>query len=88
MNFQVKVRTDAHLFSIKKKIEERHGRITELRICKEQFSERNEMTDEMKTLQAYGIEGAPVDDPEVVRTRPEEQRPDEFYCSLDVSVVL
>lgn len=66
MNFKLRVRTDTHLFSINKKIEERHGRITALKICRDQFSERTQMTDEMQPLHAYGIQGAGLDDPEHV----------------------
>ncbi len=50
----------------KEQILERHGRVLDLRICKEQFNERNEMTDEMLTLAEYGFQGAPKDGDPVV----------------------
>lgn len=42
-----------------KLLSERHGRITELTLCKGAFTEANELTDEMKTLKGYGIKGGP-----------------------------
>lgn len=42
--------------------------MTDLVLCKGSFTEANELTDEMKTLKGYGIEGAPrgVDPPVTV----------------------
>lgn len=61
LNFQMRVKITTRLFTIKNRLVERHGRITELRVCKDQFNERNEMSDDMMTLAEYGIQGAPKD---------------------------
>jgi ubiquitin len=68
MNFQWRVKTDTRLFRVQEHIKERHGRIADLKICKEQFSERFELKDDMATLQSYGIRGAPADSPAIVYT--------------------
>jgi len=36
-------------------------------VCKEHYTEGNEMRDEMLTLQEYGIDGAPEGAKEIVR---------------------
>ncbi|CAM9307782.1 unnamed protein product [Heterosigma akashiwo] len=61
MNTEYRVKTSTHIFRIKNYLKERHGRIEELIICKDSFSEANEMADEMKTLEDYGVKGAPED---------------------------
>lgn len=38
---------------------ERHGRVADLTLCKGSFTESNELADDMRTLEEYGIEGAP-----------------------------
>eukprot|EP00937_MAST-01D_sp_MAST-1D-sp2_P003016 g3016.t1 len=63
MNFTHKCKTDARLFQIKNLLKERHGRIANLKICKEQFAERNEMDDDMATLKSYGLVGTEKDSP-------------------------
>jgi hypothetical protein len=53
--------------SVQKRVQDRHGGITGLVMCKDAFLEENEMRDEQKTLADYGIEGAPKhQDPPVV----------------------
>ncbi|CAK4624192.1 unnamed protein product [Aphanomyces euteiches] len=47
-------------------IENRHGPITNLKICKDHFAEGNELTDDMLTLHDYGIDGSLPHDKEVV----------------------
>merc|ERR1719502_84317 len=61
MNFTMSVKTTTHLFTIKNKLREHHGRIEDLMICKNKVQESNEMTDETKTLEDYGIKGVPLD---------------------------
>lgn len=39
----------------------------ELKLCKDHFSEANELLSDLDTLEAYGIVGAPESEPEVVR---------------------
>ncbi|GMG14621.1 unnamed protein product [Phytophthora fragariaefolia] len=51
-------------------IQKQHGPITDLKICKGHFSEANELRHDMMTLADFGIEGAPEDEPEVVRLQP------------------
>jgi hypothetical protein len=48
-------------------IRQRHGPIMELKLCKDHFSEANELLNDLDTLEAYGITGAPENEPEVVR---------------------
>lgn len=60
MDFQVRVPTSTCLFTLKQQLAERHGRIRDLVICKHAFAAVNEMTDDMKTLDEYGISGAPL----------------------------
>ena len=52
------VTDETHLFTIKKRLEEKHGRMKQLVICKDSYAERNELRDDMKTLKEYGILGA------------------------------
>ena len=52
------VTDETHLFTIKKKLEQKHGRMKQLVICKDSYAERNELRDDMKTLKDYGILGA------------------------------
>jgi len=59
LDFSLRVPTDTHLFTVKKKLEERHGRIRDLVVCMSSYAEKNEMTDDVKTLDDYGIKGAP-----------------------------
>lgn len=54
MNFEMRLPTTTYLFAIKKRLEERHG-AGHFLICKDAFAEQNEMTDDMKTLEDYGI---------------------------------
>ena len=61
MDFKMSVKTATHLFTIKNKLADHHGRIENLQICKHSFKDCNEMNDEMKTLEDYGIKGAPKD---------------------------
>lgn len=63
MNFKLRVPTSTYLFAIKHKLEERHGRLKDLIICKDAYAEANEMTEDMKTLADYGIVGAPESAP-------------------------
>ena len=44
MNFEVPMRTSTYLFSIRKMLEDRHGRIQDLKICLGNFLEEKEMT--------------------------------------------
>ncbi|GMH59607.1 hypothetical protein TrVE_jg12564 [Triparma verrucosa] len=60
MNFEVPVRTSTYLFSIRKMLEDRHGRIQDLKICLGNFLEEKEMTDEMLTLQEYFDKNEPL----------------------------
>merc|ERR1719231_579746 len=63
MDTSMRVKTDTHLFTIKQKLVQRHGRIKDLVICKDSFTAKNELDDDMKTLEEYGVTGAP-DDPD------------------------
>ena len=67
MNFHHRCKTDTRLFQIKNLLQEKHGRMQNLKICKEAFAERNEMVDDMATLEAEGIQGAAQEAPQIVR---------------------
>ena len=43
-----------------KKLREKHGLLQELHLYKEQVNQTNELTDEDKTLEQLGFEGAPL----------------------------
>ena len=57
MNFTQKFRDSTHVFTIKKLLKERHGRIEDLKVCLNAFSEPNEVKDEMLTLKECGLRG-------------------------------
>jgi len=59
LDFSLKLRSDTPLFKIKDELVSRHGNLEELSMFKNAMSEENEMRDEMKTLEQYGIMGAP-----------------------------
>lgn len=43
MNFEIPVRTSTYLFSVRKMLEDRHGRIQDLKICLGSYLEEKEM---------------------------------------------
>lgn len=49
-------------------IRQRHGPVEELKLCKDHFSEANELLNDLETLEGYGINGAPENEPEAVRS--------------------
>tara|TARA_B110000305_G_C19315086_1_gene575983 strand:+ start:231 stop:587 length:357 start_codon:yes stop_codon:yes gene_type:complete len=53
LNFTESYRVKTHLFSIRRILEEKHGRMMDLKICLNSFAENNEMADEMLTLEDY-----------------------------------
>ena len=57
MNFSMKFSDHTHIFTIKKLLEERHGRVSDLQICFNAFSEANTVKDEMLTLKECGLTG-------------------------------
>ncbi|CAM9533547.1 unnamed protein product, partial [Choristocarpus tenellus] len=66
LDFKHRVKTSTHIFTVKKMLMERHGRVTDLVLCKGAFTEANELSDEMLTLEGYGVRGAHKDaDPPV-----------------------
>lgn len=70
MNFQMKFKESTHIFSIKKILQNRHGRMDDLKLCFHAFQEANEIHDEMLTLLDYGLKGHPTD-PKELNTDPE-----------------
>ncbi len=60
MDFSQQFRDDTRIFTIKRILKERHGKIDNLQLCFHSFSESNEVHDEMLTLYECGIKGFPV----------------------------
>ncbi|MBP7119391.1 hypothetical protein KBA63_04885, partial [Candidatus Woesebacteria bacterium] len=58
MNFRAKFKESTYIFSIKKLLQERHGKLEDLKICFHAFTEPNEVKNEMLTLKECGINGA------------------------------
>lgn len=61
MNFSMKFRENTHIFTLKKILQERHGRIDDLKLCFHAFTEINEIKDEMLTLKECGLKGQPLE---------------------------
>jgi hypothetical protein len=59
MNFSQTFRETTHIFTIKKLLREKHGRVDDLKICFHAFTETNEIHDEMATLLDCGLKGYP-----------------------------
>jgi hypothetical protein len=55
----MKFKEDTYIFTIKKILRERHGKIEDLRLCFNSFIEANEIHDEMLTLKDCGLKGHP-----------------------------
>jgi hypothetical protein len=51
---------DTYVSTLKRILHEKHGKITDLKICFNAFTESNEVTDEMLTLRECGLQGFPV----------------------------
>ena len=54
---------NTRLFSIKRKIKARHGRISNLRVYLGTMQPQTELKDEMATLEELGVEGLPLVNP-------------------------
>lgn len=65
MNFQMKFKENTRIFSIKKILQNRHGRMEELKLCFHSYAEANEVGDEMMTLLECGLKGHPTDPAEL-----------------------
>eukprot|EP01032_Pedospumella_encystans_P010122 gene10122-11859_t len=65
MNFSMKFRENTHVFTLKKLLQERHGRIDDLKLCFHAFTEGNEIHNEMLTLKECGLKGAPIEPPDL-----------------------
>lgn len=73
MNFTMKLKEDTYIFTIKRILQERHGKIEDLKLCFHSFIEANEIRDEMLTLKDCGLKGTPVGHAET----PEEKEAEE-----------
>lgn len=60
MNFAMNFRDDTRIFSIKKLLRERHGRMDDMKLCFHSFTEANEIQNEMLTLAECGLKGVAV----------------------------
>ena len=61
MNFSMQFRETTNVFSIKKLLAERHGKIESLKLCLNSFTEATELHDEMLTLAESGAKGRQPD---------------------------
>ena len=50
------------LFTIKRKIKQRHGKINDLKVYHGTIQPQSELKDDMKTLEELGIVGSPIED--------------------------
>lgn len=64
MNFSMKFRETTHIFTLKKLLQERHGRIDDLKLCFHAYTEANEIHNDMLTLRDCGLKGQPIEPPE------------------------
>ena len=90
MNFSQRFREDTHLFSIKKVLQERHGKLESLKLCFHSFIDANEVTDEMLTLKELGIKGVPTDlnNPEEVANIPTVQLFYDFKSTTNADPII
>ena len=56
MNFEHLFTSNTHIFTIQKLLQERHGRIKDLVLWKDEFRETKEMLNSMKTLKEEAFE--------------------------------
>jgi hypothetical protein len=56
---------NTHIHELIQILEEKHGRIGKVILCKDEFREANEMSDEKKTLKYYGIGASCLDETKV-----------------------
>ena len=75
MNFSEKFKEETRIFTIKKILLERHGRLDSLKLCFHAFIESNEIENDMLTLAECGLKGTYVDitNPEEAQTIPTVQ---------------
>jgi hypothetical protein len=57
LNFEQKFRDSTHIFTIKKLLREKHGRMADLKLCFHEFSDSKRVANEMLTLKECGCEG-------------------------------
>lgn len=74
MNFSMLFKEDTYIFTLKRILREKHGKITDLKLCFHAFTESNEVTDEMLTLRDCGIQGYPVGGAATAEERELEER--------------
>eukprot|EP01036_Dinobryon_divergens_P026368 gene26368-35006_t len=61
MNFSMRFKDETHIFSLKKILHERHGKLDDLKLCFHAFNEENEINNEMLTLKELGLKSCFVD---------------------------
>ena len=61
MNFSMRFKDETHIFTLKKLLHERHGRLDDLILCFHAFNEENEINNEMLTLKELGLKSCFVD---------------------------
>ena len=57
MNFKQRFKDTTHIFTLKRLLREKHGRIEDLKICFHEYSEPNEVSNEMLNLRECGLTG-------------------------------
>jgi hypothetical protein len=61
MNFSMRFKDDTRIFTLKKILYERHGKLDDLKLCFHAFNEDNEINDEMLTLRDLGLKSCHAD---------------------------
>jgi hypothetical protein len=59
----MKFNENTHIFTVKRILQERHGKMEDLKICFNSYSEVNEVQNEMLTLKECGLKGQPLPPP-------------------------
>jgi 2-iminoacetate synthase ThiH len=73
MNFSMKFKEDTYIFTIKRLLQERHGKVEDLKLCFHAFTEANEIHDEMMTLKDLGMKGTPIGHAETAEDKVAEE---------------
>jgi hypothetical protein len=74
MWFTQTFKEDTYVFTLKRILREKHGKIEHLQMCFRSFTEENEIHDEMMTLEDLGLESVPVGNAETLEEKEMEEK--------------